>query len=106
MANHNIMGAGHPRISFELDTFSWLQPAHYNLDEDYRAEKWAGSSLELWTIGQVEAARQTLGLIKDGLIMQAFSQSWRCSTAMHAIILCRISVGPLVDRVCRQEACV
>ena len=67
MANHNIMGAGHPRISFELDTFNWLQPAHYNLDEDYRAEKWAGSSLELWTIGQVEAARQTLGLIKDRL---------------------------------------
>ncbi|MDG1000804.1 MAG: multiheme c-type cytochrome, partial [Pseudomonadales bacterium] len=61
MASHNIMGAGHPRISFELDTFNWLQPAHYNLDEDYRAEKWAGSSLELWTIGQVEAARQTLG---------------------------------------------
>lgn len=67
MASHDIMGAGHPRISFELDTFGWLQPAHYVVDDDYRAEKWAGSSVELWTIGQVEAARQTLGLIKERL---------------------------------------
>lgn len=67
MASHDIMGAGHPRISFELDTFGWLQPAHYVLDDDYRAKKWAGSSMELWSVGQVEAARQTLGLIKTRL---------------------------------------
>ncbi len=67
MASHDIMGAGHPRISFELDTFGWLQPAHYVVDEDYRAEKWAGSSVDLWTIGQVEAARQTLMLIEKRL---------------------------------------
>ena len=67
MATHDIMGAGHPRISFELDTFGWLQPAHYVLDDDYKAEKWAGSSVELWTVGQIEAARQTLGLIQNRL---------------------------------------
>ena len=67
MASHDIMGAGHPRISFELDTFGWLQPAHYTLDEDYRAEKWGGSSIELWTVGQIEASRQTLQLIQTRL---------------------------------------
>ncbi|MFT7242941.1 MAG: hypothetical protein ACI82A_000282 [Candidatus Azotimanducaceae bacterium] len=67
MASHDIMGAGHPRISFELDTFGWLQPAHYTLDDDYRAEKWAGSSIELWAVGQIEASRQTLHLIQTRL---------------------------------------
>ncbi len=67
MASHDIMGAGHPRISFELDTFGWLQPAHYVLDDDYKERKWAGSSADVWSIGQVEAARQTLGLIQSRL---------------------------------------
>ena len=35
-ANHRIMGAGHPRMSFELDTFTALQPAHFKVDADYR----------------------------------------------------------------------
>jgi hypothetical protein len=61
------MGAGHPRIAFELDTFGWLQPAHYIVDSDYRERKWAGSSVEVWTVGQIEAARQTLDLIKGRL---------------------------------------
>jgi hypothetical protein len=35
-ATHRIMGAGHPRISFELDTFTEIQPAHFRVDEDYK----------------------------------------------------------------------
>ena len=31
---HRMMGAGHPRMSFELDTFTQLQPAHFVVDED------------------------------------------------------------------------
>lgn len=70
MATHDIMGAGHPRISFELDTFGVLQPPHYVVDDDYKAEKWHGSNVEVWAIGQVAAAKQTLSLLdarlKDG----------------------------------------
>ena len=70
MATHDIMGAGHPRISFELDTFGVLQPPHYVVDDDYKAEKWHGSNIEVWAIGQVAAAKQTLALLdsrlKDG----------------------------------------
>lgn len=65
MASHDIMGAGHPRLSFELDTFGVLQPAHYVVDEDYRQVKWTGSSIDVWAIGQAESARQTLVLIRD-----------------------------------------
>ena len=38
IASHEIMGAGHPRLSFELDTFGVLQPAHYVLDDDYKSK--------------------------------------------------------------------
>lgn len=67
MATHDIMGAGHPRLSFELDTFGILQPAHYRVDEEYKASKWHGSSLTTWIIGQIESARQSLELIRDTL---------------------------------------
>ena len=67
MATHDIMGAGHPRISFELDTFGALQPAHYVMDKDYRESKWSGTSVELWSVGQIEASRQTLHLISERL---------------------------------------
>ncbi len=36
---HRIMGAGHPRLSFELDTFTALQPAHFEVDQDYIERK-------------------------------------------------------------------
>src|SRR5690606_27638381 len=31
-ASHRLMGAGHPRLSFELDTFTRIQPAHFRID--------------------------------------------------------------------------
>lgn len=38
-ASHDIMGAGHPRLSFELDTFSNRQPVHHVIDADYITRK-------------------------------------------------------------------
>lgn len=67
IASHEIMGAGHPRLSFELDTFGVLQPAHYILDEDYKKEKWSADSVTVWALGQVEAGYQTLRLIESHL---------------------------------------
>jgi len=32
---HRLMGAGHPRLSFELDTFTAIEPAHFVIDEDF-----------------------------------------------------------------------
>jgi hypothetical protein len=67
IASHEIMGAGHPRLSFELDTFGVLQPAHYVVDQDYSERKWSASSLTIWALGQVEAGKQTLRLIESKL---------------------------------------
>jgi len=49
---HRIMGAGHPRISFELKTFSALEPAHYRIDADYEQRKGSYDSVRLWAIGR------------------------------------------------------
>ena len=57
---HTMMGAGHPRMSFELNTFSGIQPAHYQIDEDYIARKGDHSELQVWAIGQLVASQQIL----------------------------------------------
>lgn len=49
---HKIMGAGHPRMSFELDTFTTIQPTHYVVDEDYRKRKAAPNGVQVWAVGQ------------------------------------------------------
>jgi hypothetical protein len=67
MASHDIMGAGHPRLAFELDTFSILQPAHYAVDDDYRALKSHSDSMSTWVIGQTSGALQSLHLISERL---------------------------------------
>ena len=63
--SHRIMGAGHPRISFELDTFTALQPAHYKVDSDYVKRKQVASGIQVWAIGQAMAVQNTLKLMLD-----------------------------------------
>lgn len=63
IASHEIMGAGHPRLGFELDTFTILQPAHFIVDEDYLDAKWHADSVSVWALGQIEAGYQSLRLM-------------------------------------------
>lgn len=58
--SHQLYGAGHPRLRFELDTFSVLQPYHFNPDADYRRRKPPASHFRLWAEGQIGAANQLL----------------------------------------------
>jgi hypothetical protein len=62
---HRIMGAGHPRLSFELDTFQALQPAHHQIDKDYAQRKPVYSRTAVWAYGQIEAARMQVQLIQQ-----------------------------------------
>jgi len=62
---HEIMGAGHPRISFELDTFSELLNPHVIYDADYRARKPVYSHVKMWALGQAVAADSMLQMIDD-----------------------------------------
>lgn len=63
--SHRIYGAGHPRLRFELDTYSVIQPYHFNPDADYRRRKPTSSHFELWAAGQLGAARTLLAQIAD-----------------------------------------
>lgn len=66
-ATHQIMGAGHPRLSFELEAYTVNQPAHYAVDDDYRARKGAPSGFDVWRAGQVWSARRFLDLVNSDL---------------------------------------
>jgi hypothetical protein len=67
-ATHRIMAAGHPRLAFELDTFTELwrtagrQP-HYRVDADYLERKSAPGHGYAWGAGLIADGRQRLSLI-------------------------------------------
>jgi hypothetical protein len=69
-ATHRMMAAGHPRLSFELDTFTELwrtagrQP-HYRVDADYAERKGGPSHVDTWATGLLQDSRQRLALIRD-----------------------------------------
>lgn len=64
--DHRIMGAGHPPLEFELDTFTNIQPAHFRVDKDYRERKGYVPDAKVWVIGQLLAAETFLnGLLSD-----------------------------------------
>ena len=48
---HTLLAAGHPRLDFDLASFSRLQPAHYVVDSDYRQRKHPPTEAAIWAIG-------------------------------------------------------
>lgn len=62
---HRIMGAGHPRMSFELDTFAQTQPPHFVPDADWQERKGDWDPVRLWAIGQALAAREMVEVLLD-----------------------------------------
>jgi len=62
---HRMMAAGHPRLGFELEAFVRLQPAHFEVDADYRSRKNTPSAARTWAVGQAVAARDWLALLAD-----------------------------------------
>src|SRR5690606_12265939 len=49
---HRMMGAGHLRMSFELDTFAQTQPPHFVADADWQRRKGRWDTVRTWAIGQ------------------------------------------------------
>ena len=97
--DHKLMGAGHPALDFELDTFTNIQPAHFRVDADYLKRKPASvSGARQWAIGQVVAAQMVL----EGLDSARFSDHkglfpelvfFECSACHHALRPARWSAG-------------
>jgi len=60
LVTHKLMAAGHPRMSFELDTFTQIQPAHFRAKD---RQVW--DSVRIWAIGQALAAHELLEILND-----------------------------------------
>ncbi|MBL4659763.1 MAG: hypothetical protein JKY19_05365 [Alcanivoracaceae bacterium] len=64
-ATHRMMGAGHPRLSLELEAFTQNQPAHYKVDADYEKRKGSISSVNMWLTGLFYKADSQLQLLQS-----------------------------------------
>ena len=62
---HKLMGAGHPRMSFELDTFTQTGPAHFVIDADWQKRKSSWDGVRVWAIGQALAAQELIDVLLD-----------------------------------------
>jgi Cytochrome c554 and c-prime len=65
LVTHRIMGAGHPRMSFELDTFTEIAPKHFVVDKDYGERKKVWDGVKTWAIGQALAVQETMDILVD-----------------------------------------
>jgi hypothetical protein len=63
--DHQIMGAGHPRLAFELQTFSQIQPAHFRVDGVYRSRKTAFAGVQFWAVGQAVTLEKLATALAD-----------------------------------------
>jgi len=65
---HRIMGAGHPRLAFELDVYTNNQPPHFHPETaSYIKRKGKIPEANLWVTGQLESAQRYLALLQSGL---------------------------------------
>ena len=62
---HKIMGAGHPPMPFELDTYTAIQPAHFHVTEAYIARKGRPNDMQIWAIGQAIDLKHRMDLLID-----------------------------------------
>jgi hypothetical protein len=62
--SHQMMAAGHPRVSFELDLFTSLQK-HHDVDADYIKRKGFAGGVKTWAVGQALALDRALTLFGD-----------------------------------------
>ena len=62
---HRMMGAGHPRMSFELETFAQTQPPHFVIDAAWEKRKREWDGVRVWAVGQALAAAELLDVLLD-----------------------------------------
>ena len=63
--DHRLYGAGHPRLAFELDTYTAIQPAHFVVDKSYIERKGRVTDLQVWAVGQAEQTVRRMDAILD-----------------------------------------
>ncbi len=62
---HLIMGAGHPRMGFELDTYTAAEPAHFVINKTYIERKGPVNDVRVWAVGQAVALEKFMDVVLD-----------------------------------------
>ena len=89
LVTHRMMAAGHPRMSFELDTFTEIAPKHFVVDQDYAERKKVWDGVKVWAIGQTVAVTSTMDILldekrgRDGVFPELFL--FDCHACHHAM---------------------
>jgi len=65
IVTHRMMGAGHPRMPFELDTFTQTEPPHFVIDADWQRRKQTWDGVQVWAIGQAIVAQELIDVLLD-----------------------------------------
>jgi len=63
IVDHELIGAGHPRLNFELDSFSALMPLHWLPPKEKAERDWLGA--KAWVVGQAVAFRHQVELLSS-----------------------------------------
>jgi hypothetical protein len=103
---HRMMAAGHPRLAFELDTFTQIGPAHFQIDADWEKRKGTWEGVRAWAIGQAVAAEELLALLQDGRGREGLFPElvlFDCHSCHHSMkdmrnTAARVGAGPGVVR--------
>jgi hypothetical protein len=56
--DHEMIAAGHPDLTFELDLFSSVMPRHWKMPESYESGAWR--QVQAWGVGQAVQLRESL----------------------------------------------
>jgi hypothetical protein len=62
---HKIMGAGHPPMPFELDTYTAIEPAHFVVNQSYIERKGRPNDMQIWATGLADDVKKRMDLILD-----------------------------------------
>ncbi len=63
--DHRLLGAGHPRLGFELGTFTAIEPAHFVVDQHYVERKGRVTDLQVWAVGQALTVAGRMNALLD-----------------------------------------
>ena len=62
---HTIMGAGHPPMPFELDTYTAIEPAHFVVNQSYVDRKGRPNDMQIWAMGLANDVKLRMDLVLD-----------------------------------------
>jgi hypothetical protein len=66
IVDHELIGAGHPRLKFEMDNYSAVMPSHWD-QTDAKKKEAIGElrGVKIWSVGQAVALQQQLNLLSE-----------------------------------------